>query len=417
MIQLRRIKKIINSKVAENYFFMTFLQGASLLIGLLLYPYLIRVLGKEAYGTYIFILSNIQFFSVFISFGFDTPALKSISLFPTDREVKNRTVSEVFTAKVILFVISAIVLMVVIFFIPFVKDNAVLYIVVFSTNLVEILFPSWYFQGTQKMKFVTYVNLLLRIATIPFVLIFVKSPDDLMIYVFIVSSFPVLGGFFTFFYMRIKERIIINFVPIKSLKSIFKEAVPFFWTSAFQVIKSISVTTVIGAFYNMGSVAIWDLANKIISIPRMMTNSVNSALFPNVVQSFNVDKVRKIMKTERYVSILLVFTTALLSYWAILLLGGKTMLSAFPLAVVLSITLYTWLLVGCYINFIFIPLDRTDLVFKCKLIEVTTLIILLLISVLFLNNIIFLVFSVVIAELIEMLYCYFVVKKLRLLFL
>ena len=43
-----------NKKVVENYFFMTLLLVLNSFFGLLIYPYIIRTLGAEAYGTYIF---------------------------------------------------------------------------------------------------------------------------------------------------------------------------------------------------------------------------------------------------------------------------------------------------------------------------------------------------------------------------
>jgi len=403
-----------HKKVAENYFYMTFLQGANLLIGLLLIPYLIRVLGKEAYGTYIYIFSNIQFFSIFISFGFDFPALKKISLSQNDNKVKGQTFSEVFTAKISLFFCCLSIVFLLHLFIPFVRDNFTFYLIIFSTLLVNILFPSWYFQGIQKMKFVTYINLTLRILTIPLIFIFIKSPTDLLKYTLIVSLLPLVGGFFTFFYLQMKEKIQIRFVRLTSLKTLFAEATPFFWNDAFSTIKGQSVTTILGTFFNMESVALWDLANKIVSIPRMIINSINSALFPNVIQNFSIQRIKKIMNIERVLSLLIIVIIVSLSHWAVLILGGKSMLMAYPLTIVLSFTFYTWLLVGCYINFIFVPLNRYDLVFKCKLVEIIALAILLIVSILFSKNIIFLAISVVLSELIETAYCFFVVHKNKL---
>ena len=52
MKQLENIKLRFknNGKVVENYFFMTALQIISSAFGVLIYPYLIRVLGAESYG-------------------------------------------------------------------------------------------------------------------------------------------------------------------------------------------------------------------------------------------------------------------------------------------------------------------------------------------------------------------------------
>jgi PST family polysaccharide transporter len=394
---------------------MTFLQAANLLIGLLLYPYLIRVLGKEAYGTYIFIASNIQFFTIIISFGFTYPALKNISLSPNDNKIKSQTVSEVFSAKICLLGFCVPVLALCIYAIPFVRTNALVYIVVFATLLIDVLFPTWYFQGIQKMKFVTYVNVISRILTIPLIFIFIQSPSDLLKYVLIVSVFPILGGLFTFFYMQIKERIEIRFVSLTKLKVLFADSLPFFWTSAFNMLKRESVTFIIGTFFNMDNVAFYDLANKIVSIPRLVTNSINSALFPKVIKAYSSENVKRIIKYETIIGLSITFLVALFGYWAVLLLGGRDMLTAYPLAVILSFTIYTWLIVGCYIDFVFVPHHKYYFVTKNQFAALISFLLLAAIGLLLAKNIIVLVAGYTLSHVVEIIYCKYLIRKHRLL--
>ncbi|MCL2597108.1 MAG: oligosaccharide flippase family protein [Paludibacter sp.] len=409
-------EKIFNNrKVAENYFFMTFLQGSGLIIGFFLYPYLIRVLGKSAYGTYVLILSNIQFFSIFISFGFDFPALKKISFSPDDNQIKSQTVSEVFTAKICLFVLCAIVLVALIFIIPFVRANAIFYIIIFLTLLVDILFPNWYFQGVQKMKFVTYVNLTLRLLTIPLIVIFIKSPADLLKYTLIISLFPVAGGVFTFFYLQIKEKIQIRLVRLASLKPVFADAMPFFWTSAFGTFKKESVKFIIGTFFSMEDVALYDLADRIVSIPRLIINSINSALFPKIVKNYKTESVRKIIKYETIIGLTITALIAVFGYWAVLILGGRDMLAAYPLAVILSFTIYAWLIVGSYINFLFVPHHKYYFVTKNQFVALFSFLLLSAIGLIISKNIVVLVSAYALSHLVEIIYCKYLIKKNQLL--
>jgi len=208
-----------NKKVAENYFFMTFLASSALVIGLIIYPYAVRVLGKEAYGIYVFVFSNVQLFQLITTFGFDTPALKKIALFPDNREVKSRVVSEVLISKSLLFCLSLIVLTVVSRFIPFLQKHILLYYILFSLQLVEILFPTWYFQGIQKMKFVTYTNLIIRMSTIPLVFIFVHSPNDLLLYAVIVSLLPLVGIIYSGVISAAAEILAYRFDLVQSMTS------------------------------------------------------------------------------------------------------------------------------------------------------------------------------------------------------
>ena len=409
------LKRSWRGKVVENYFSMTFLQGASLIIGLLLYPYLIRVLGKESYGVYVFIFSNIQFFAIFISFGFDYPALKKISLHPNNNQIKSQTVSEVFTAKTCLFALCAAILALLIFAIPFVHKNAVLYIIIFTTLSIEILFPSWYFQGIQKMKFVTYVNLTLRILSIPLIFIFIKSSADLLKYTLIITLLPVLGSIFTFVYLQVKEKIRIRFVKFASLKPVCADALPFFLTSMLGTAKAEMVTFIIGTFFSMESVALYDLANKIITVPRMITKNINTALFPKIVKDYNVKMVKRIIRYEKTIGLIISILIITLGYWAVLILGGKTMLAAYPLAVILSFTIYAWLIVGCYINLLFVPQHKYYFVTKNQLAALVSFLLLTAIGLLISKNIIIFVSAYVLSHVVEIIYCRYLIKKHQLL--
>ena len=417
MINAKNIKtKFFNNrKVAENYFFMTFLQGANILIGLLLYPYLIRTLGVEAYGIYVFIFSNIQFFNILISFGFGMPSLKKFSMNPHNTEVRSQTLSEIFTARIYLFIFCGIILAALIIFIPFVKINYLLYIIIFSTTLVMALFPNSYFQGLQKMKLATNINLATRLLTIPLIFVFIKSPSDLLFYTLIVSVLPILGAFFAFSHMMFVDKNRIRFVSFSKIKPVFSEAMPFFWTIAFGKIKQEAVTLIIGTSLDMRNVAFWDLANKIISIPRIITNSINDAIFPRVINDLPKEKVKKIIRFDNMVGISMTVIIALFGYWAVLLLGGKDMIEAYPLAVILSTTIYTSLIVGCYFNFIFVPQSQYYFATKNQFVSLLSFLMISAIGILFFKNLIFFIAAFTISHFIEIIYCRYLIKKHNLL--
>ena len=414
LIYILRSKFENNKKVAENYFFMTFLASSALVVGLIIYPYAVRVLGKEAYGIYVFVFSNVQLFQLITTFGFDTPALKKIALFPDNREVKSRVVSEVLISKSLLFCLSLVVLTVVSRFIPFLQKHILLYYILFSLQLVEILFPTWYFQGIQKMKFVTYTNLIIRLSSIPLIFIFVRSPSDLLLYVVIVSLLPLVGGLFAFCYLLVKEKIKLRFISLRRLKSTFRNALPFFWTTAFGTVKKESLTFIVGAFFDMQSVAILDLANKLVLIPRIIATSINGALFPDFMTNSSTDRVRRIMRYETYIALIIITLIAAFGYWAVLILGGKNMVEAYPLAIIRSITIYTWLIVDCYIYFVFIPKNRYNLIANNQLISMTCFLLLSGISLILHKSLIILMLMFVLSHVIELIYCRYAVRRYKL---
>ena len=101
---INSFSKIIrnNKKIIENYFFMTLLLVLNSYFTLLIYPYLIKVLGKDSYGIYIYGFTIASFFTTFVSFGFDMTGVRSISKFPHSIRYKSIIFSRIFTAKLYL---------------------------------------------------------------------------------------------------------------------------------------------------------------------------------------------------------------------------------------------------------------------------------------------------------------------------
>ena len=350
-----RNKFINNRKVAENYFFMTLLMSVSLLITLAIYPYLIRVLGKEVYGSYVFVFSVIQFFQVLVSFGFDIPAMKKISLHKDDLLLKSRVLSEVIAAKLLIFVVCFLVLLSLIEVFDILRYNKMLFIILFFTQIAELMPPTWYFQGVQKMRVVSITNLSIRLLAIPFIIILVSDESHLLRYALITSMSIVVAAIVSLFYLLMVEKVRFQIVGIGRLKSVFIEAVPFFWTSAFETLRRSYITVIVGYGLGMQSVAVYDLANKLVLTPRMLVAAINGALFPNVIENHSWHRVKRIIRYEMLISLGISFLIIIFGYPMVILLGGRELAEAYPVSIILSFYILAFLMAECYTNFIFVP--------------------------------------------------------------
>lgn len=417
MGKIKQIKETVtnNTKVIENYSFMTFLQVAISLFGILIYPYIIRTLKPESYGLYVFALSITSYFLGLVSFGFSFTALKLIAQNIDNKQLKTDVFSSVFTAKCYLALLSLIIFVILLFTIPILRDNKLLFSICFAQIAGEILFPVWYFQAIQKMRIVTYIQLCFRVLSLPFIFILIKTPNDVWIYALITSLTVIMGAITSHFYLLKKEEVSLHFVPWRSLKNYFRDATPFFWTAAASTLKEESIPIIIGSFFGMKDVALYDLANKIILLPRMLTMNINKAIFPKIIQDVKQAVVKRIIQYEFYIGLAIMAVIALAGYWLVLFLGGVPMLEAYPLAVILSITILAWLIVGCYNNFIFIPNEKFYFVAQNELIALVTFFIFTAIGLVFFHTIFVIVISLGLSSLCEILYCIYLIKKHNLL--
>ncbi len=332
---------------------MSALNIVSALVGFFIYPYVIRVLGAEQYGLYAFLLAIAMYFQDVIDFGFDSPCTKRVALCADDKHELSRTVSVVLFCKLALIALSAAIAAPIILAIPILRDNLWLFIVIFIQNLYKTFYPQWYYLGTKNMKFSSILQAVIRISQIPLILIFVKDTGDLMVYALIVSGTMLVGSIVGGVNV-LMEGIRIVGVSFSQMKEYYKEATPFFVTTISGRIKEKTLTAIIGACFGMRDVAIYDLANKIIQIPKLLLNSINAALFPEVVAKATTERVNKILKYERLISLATILSIVIFGYPATLILGGRDMIAAYPVALILSFTIYFMLITGAYLQFVFV---------------------------------------------------------------
>lgn len=401
-----------NKKVVENYFFMTLLLVLNSFFGLLIYPYIIRTLGAEAYGTYIFASTVVNYFICFIGFGFDMYGVRLIAENPFSIDTKSKVLSIIFTTKLYLEAISVIFALVAVFIFPILRAYFWVYIVCFATTLLNIFFPIWYFQGMQKMRVVSYIQLLFKLLSLPFIFIWVKAPGDLLLFTIIMTGSSLLGAFYAFLHLLVFEKLKITLVSIKDSLVYLKESQYFFYTNFLNMMKIQTINLIIGTRYTMTDLALYDLANKIVSIPLMLISNINNALFPKVVSNFNSILIRKILLIERIIGILAILGVVVLGKIIIQILAGEEMLGAYWIAVILSFTIFAFLQTSCYIGLILIPNRKDSYVLKDLILSFSTLFIFTLLGMLFSKSILVLPIAFSLAGLAELLYLRNVSKKI-----
>lgn len=399
-----------NTKVAENYVFMTILQVLNMCFYLLIYPFLIRVLGAESYGLYAYAAAVVALFVTFVSFGFDLPAAKRIAEHAEDADAKAHVLSVVTTSKVLLELAAFAVYALLLWLSPKMQAHKLLFAVVFSQTLPNILFPQWYFQGVQRMRVVTYIQVAFKLVSLPFIFWLLRSPADTWLFALIVSAASVLGSVVAWIIIRYKDGLQVRLVSISSALQATREALPFFLSNATGVLKEQGIVLLIGQFLGMSDVAIYDLANKIIIIPRTILSKLNDALFPKMMAQPSVSRRKKVLVGEVLIGLLSIALVAAFGYWAVLVLGGHTMLASYPVSIILSVTILTWLVVGAMIYFYIIPSGRTFFITVNQVIAMLTTFAFAGVGLYFTHSVYLLAGSLALSGLIEILFCSIVIR-------
>ena len=263
------------------------------------------------------------------------------------------------------------------------------------------------------MKTATIIQVIFKLLSLPFIFVMVKSSSDLSVFAIISTSTMIIGGLVAILMVVFVDKLYIRWVSFSELRKWFKEAFPFFLSNSVGTLKEQGIPIIIGAFFGMRDVAIYDLANKLIIIPRTVLMSLNAALFPKIVMDNNKATIRKIIKYEFLIGFAVIALIIAFGYWVILFLGGEMMTDAYPLAIVLSVTVLSWLVVGAIISFLFIPNHKYYLVTINQIIALAAVAVFILLGFSIKISVFVLVGALAFSGIVEIIFCLYQTKKYK----
>jgi PST family polysaccharide transporter len=167
-----------NKRFFSNAAFLAIMQAANSFLPLLTVPFLVRVLGVELFGQLAFAMALMFYFIVLADYGFNLTATRAISIHREDMDKVSRIYSSVMLIKFALLIVSAVCLLVLVFFVSALAEHRTLYLISFLVVIGQSLFPVWFFQGMEKMKYVTYLSVLAKVFLTVGIFVFVSGPND-----------------------------------------------------------------------------------------------------------------------------------------------------------------------------------------------------------------------------------------------
>lgn len=278
-------------RLYENFISLSLLRGITYLFPLFTLPYLVRVLGPEKYGLVAFAQAFANYFNILTDYGFNMSATREISIEREDKNKVSQIFSSVLSIKFLLFILSLIIFTTIVFFIPrFAADKAV-YFFSFLLVLGNTLFPIWFFQGMEKMKYITFISTLAKVFFLVCVFVFIKRPDQYALVPLFGSLGSLISGLVALIlvFRSFKIRFIIP--SLKEMKTQLINGWHFFTASFFTTIYTSSNTFFIGLVTgNNELVGYFAGAEKIVAAFRGLLSPISQTVYPYFSKLFYESK-------------------------------------------------------------------------------------------------------------------------------
>lgn len=272
-------RTIFNNSVA-----LLIIQGTNFLLPLLLLPYLIRVLGFEKFGLISLAQSFVAFWIIFTDYGFQISATKEIALHKHTIEKLSSIVNNTIKTKLTLCAFAFLLYCVVIYTVPTFSKYSSFYLLTFIMVVGQSFVPIWFFQGIEKMQFLTYINFISKTLFTILIFILIKQPSDYKYVTLLYGLGNLIAGIVGTYIMYTRFSLTINFFgPFNIIKEL-KEGW-YLFISNFSITAYLNLNIlVLGFFGSEMLVGYYSIAEKVIGAVKILITIFSQATFPKVCQ-------------------------------------------------------------------------------------------------------------------------------------
>jgi PST family polysaccharide transporter len=285
--------------VLHNFASLAELQAITYILPVIILPYLFRVIGAEKFGLIAFAQAFVQYFMILTDYGFNVSATKEISLCRNEHAKVCKAFSSVMTAKVGLAALSLLALGIIVYFIPKFRNDWMVYVLSFGAVVGNTIFPVWFFQGTEKMKYIADLNIAGGIIIALLIFLFVKGPQDYLMVPLINSCVFLITGILGQAIVFRRFRVSFKFPGYKNVRRQLAAGWDIFISIA--AINAYTTTRVftVGLLTNNTITGFYSIAEKIANLFQALPLvSFSQALFPRLSKIFHRNKTKafKIMQ-------------------------------------------------------------------------------------------------------------------------
>ncbi|HAR1427713.1 oligosaccharide flippase family protein [Enterococcus faecium] len=286
----------MKNKIAKNTLFLYILTFSNYFLGLMLFPYLSRVLSVEKFGLVGFSMSFVLIFQMIVEYGFSISGTAQIAKYQSDFGKINEAVTIVTFAKIFLSIISLFLFLFSAVFIKMIRENFLFVGLFILDSFIKALLPDFYFRGIEEMKTITIRAVIAKSLCIGLVL-FLVSGDQQVNLVPLSYIIGDLAALIITVIMMFKKGVKFTSLSIKSIIEILREGFPYFLSRVSVSINNSIGTFFLGLKFSPSSIETGILSGitKITTAGDMLLTPVNDSIYPHMVRNKDYKFLKKII--------------------------------------------------------------------------------------------------------------------------
>lgn len=263
-----------------NFVMNAILTMSSFVFPLITFPYVSRILLPIGMGKVSFATSLISYFSLFAQLGIPTYGIRACAVVRGDREKLTRTAHELLLINLIMTVISYGGLTLALLFVPRLREERILYIIVSSNILFTSIGMEWIYKALEQYAYITVRSILSKLAALCAMFLLIHRQSDYVVYggitIFAASASNILN--FVNVHRYIDRKPIGGYCLSRHIKPVSV----FFAMSCAATVYTHLDTVMLGFMASDADVGYYNAAVKIKTVLVSIVTSLGTVLLPRV---------------------------------------------------------------------------------------------------------------------------------------
>lgn len=297
--------------LAGNFMWLSLLQVAGYVFPLITLPYLARVIGVEGFGKIAFAAAVMVWIQTIADWGFNFTATRDVAQNRDNPQRVAQIFSDVLWARCLLMFVSLAVLLLLICVIPTFRENWAVLLVSFLMIPGHILFPDWFFQAIERMKYITLLNLLMKVVFTVAIFVFIKEQKDYLLQPLLMSLGYVVSGVIALYVILVKWQYRICRPNLGIIVDTIKASTDVFVNNLFPNLYNSFSVMLLGFFGGAASIGILDGGNKFVQVGNQILQMFSRVFYPFLSRNTNQHKIYvKIVFTVAVIMAVVLFLIA-----------------------------------------------------------------------------------------------------------
>lgn len=354
----------------KNIIYKAILSFVNILVPAIIGSYIVHLLDVDLYGAYNKVYSEFQVFLTFASFGIYTFGIREVSKIRDDI----KKISSLFTNLFIISIISNLIVILIYIAYSLISSTGItrmIYIIMITQLIANIFYIEFVNEALENYKFITIKSVIIKLLYMLSLYLFVKKPEDIIIYTIIVSMTVFLNNIASFIYA--KKRIKFDFSSI-NYKKYLAPMLTILVISNVDLLYSQLDRIMLGKFIDDVSVTMYYipyyLVSMIVSIPyAIITVSIPRLAYvlENKGKKEYLSNLSRMISSLYFIIIPMCFGILVLSKEAIILYAGKKYIAMVPTLMVACLSRLIICTESIMTNLVLYPNNKEKQVLKLSL--------------------------------------------------